>query len=671
MAKEGGTPIPIIGWLDEPVKQSIKSVFDGVNRGVEARDLLRKYQRNHFERLNAELKYIKILGMEQPVELVNLYSPAMISSTVPGRLYEQDWLDISNPGKKQISNRRRSRQTIQADIFIEKHDHAVILGPAGSGKTTLLRYLALTYCNKELFHGSNLQVQRLPFYVTLYTYCQHAENGISIKEYFATRLQQYTDKYASDFVERAFRNGLAAIFLDSLDEVPLQQREKTLQEIRELAIGYPKNKIVVSSRTADYNPIHECFNECELSRLSDNAINKIINAWFSSEPEKAVKLQEHLRNDDGFHSLCETPLLLSLLCIQFKHDLLLPKRKIQLYRRCIEAFLRDWDASRGFRRDSAYSQLSDDRKERIFETVAGAFFKDGLRYVFPEEQLLSHIEACCDRYEISTSEAKNVLKEIEAHHGILERYSADSFMFSHLSFQEYFCARQILASREETLILKEHYKDERWASVIEFTVGLHPDPKDVLSRLMQFSDMEGIRNFPPLATRMKTLTLLYHSLIAGAAITQDFRNQLYDHIIDSHFHMAETFMMAGVLPMATLSAGTVRHTYVYNHKRPSLPQALQPLGVLANEIFNTAPDDYTSRVIERLNAIDLNGDDQEEAFKMASISLCLAVPIAYSRPQAVARLLNIAEQRKSDHMGRTLKRLLQVTHSELTKTGRL
>jgi hypothetical protein len=53
--------------------------------------------------------------------------------------------------------------------------------------------------------------------------------------------------------------------------------------------------------------------------------------------------------------------------------------------------------------------------------------------------------------------------------------------------------------------------------------------------------------------------------------------------------MAETFMMAGVFPMATLSAGTVRHTYVYIHKRPSLPQALQPLGVLANEILNSKP----------------------------------------------------------------------------------
>jgi hypothetical protein len=163
---------------------------------------------------------------------------------------------------------------------------------------------------------------------------------------------------------------------------------------------------------------------------------------------------------------------------------------------------------------------------------------------------------------------------------------------------------------------------------------------------------------------------LYHSLIAGAAITQDFRNQLYDHIINSHFHMAETFMQAGVFPMATLSAGTVRHTYVYNHKRPSLPQALQPLGVLANEILNTAPDDYTSRVVARLNAIDLNLDGQE-AFKMASISLCLAVPISFSRPQAVARLLKIAQQQESGHIGRTLNRLLEVTHSELTKTGRL
>jgi hypothetical protein len=427
---------------------------------------------------------------------------------------------------------------------------------------------------------------------------------------------------------------------------------------------------VVSSRTADYNPIHECFSECELARLSDSAINKIIRAWFSGEPDKAVKLQEHLANDDGVRSLCETPLLLSLLCIQFKHDLLLPKRKIQLYRRCIEAFLRDWDAGRGFRRDSAYSQLSDDRKERIFETVAGAFFKEGPRYVFPESLLVSHIEACCERFQIDTSEANSVLQEIEAHHGIFERYSADSFMFSHLSFQEYFCARHILAAREEPSILKDHYKDERWASVIEFMVGLHPDPKDVLSRLMQYSGMEGIRNFPPLATRMKTLTLLYRSLISGAAITQEYRKQLYDHIINSHFHMAETFGLAGVFPMATLTAGTITHTYVYYHKRPSLTQALQPLGVLANEILMTAPDDYARRVAERLSAIDFSGDDQE-ALKMASIALCLAVPIAYAQPQTIAQLLSIAENRKADHVSRTMKRLLQVTRSELTRAGHL
>lgn len=426
---------------------------------------------------------------------------------------------------------------------------------------------------------------------------------------------------------------------------------------------------VVSSRTADYQQIHECFSECELARLSDKAINKIIHAWFSSEPDKADKLHEHLTNDDGVRSLCETPLLLSLLCIQFKHDLSLPKRKIQLYRRCIEAFLRDWDAGRGFRRDSAYSQLTDDRKERIFETVAGAFYKEGPRYVFPESQLVSQIEACCERYEISTSEARSVLQEIEAHHGILERYSADSFMFSHLSFQEYFCARQILAAREEAIVLKEKYKDERWASVIEFLVGMHPDPKDVLSKLMQYSAMEGIRNFPSLATRMKTLILLYRSLIAGAAVTQDFRNLLYDHIIDSHFHMAETFRLAGVFPIATLSAGAVSHTYVYYHRRLSLPQTLQPLGVLANEILLTAPEDYTNRVVKRLSLIDLDGDF-EEAFQKASVSLCLAVPIAYARPQAVAQLLTMVESRKSDHIGRTLKRLLQATHSALNKAAR-
>ena len=56
-------PIPILSWLDRPVKQAIWSVFDDVNKATEALDIFKKYKRNHFKRLSTSVRQIKILGM--------------------------------------------------------------------------------------------------------------------------------------------------------------------------------------------------------------------------------------------------------------------------------------------------------------------------------------------------------------------------------------------------------------------------------------------------------------------------------------------------------------------------------------------------------------------------------------------------------------------------------
>ena len=125
----------------------------------------------------------------------------------------------------------------------------------------------------------------------------------------------------------------------------------------------------------EFTNIYESFYEVELTKLSSKAINKIVRAWFVGKPGKAKKLGQHLKRDEDLMALLETPLLLSLVCIQFSHDLTLPRRKTELYKRCIEAFLRDWDSSRDFRRDTAYSNLSDDRKQLIFQHIAGKYFR--------------------------------------------------------------------------------------------------------------------------------------------------------------------------------------------------------------------------------------------------------------------------------------------------------
>ena len=42
--------VPILNWFDEPIKQSIRSVFNDINSATEALDIFNKYRHNHFSR---------------------------------------------------------------------------------------------------------------------------------------------------------------------------------------------------------------------------------------------------------------------------------------------------------------------------------------------------------------------------------------------------------------------------------------------------------------------------------------------------------------------------------------------------------------------------------------------------------------------------------------------
>ena len=268
--------VPLLSWFDEPIKQAIKSVFDDINNTTEALDIFKKYRGNHFERLVESIRYVKILGMNRPIPLTDIYSPAMVSTTIFGRLYEQEWLSVAPARASSPVRRRQVGRLTRADEFIETHVRVSVLGPAGSGKTTLLRHLALAMCDKEVFTKTKFKTSTFPFFVHLPKYARDTSGSQSISDYLAAQLELYTDSYAPQFVQRLLRRGLASLMLDSLDEVPPSVRKAVVEQIRETSRGFPKCRIVVSCRTADYDPISDEFYEVEMARLTEPAIRTIV-----------------------------------------------------------------------------------------------------------------------------------------------------------------------------------------------------------------------------------------------------------------------------------------------------------------------------------------------------------------------------------------------------------
>jgi predicted NACHT family NTPase len=276
----------VISFFGEPVKQSINSVFNDLNVGVEALDLFKKYRRRHFDSIKSTLGNIKILGMAQPIRLLSIYTPANVSTTIHSRLYERDWYSAksgeiigSSEGVRKIQS-----EIISADEYIESRERVVILGGPGSGKTTFLRFLSLAYSDKEIFKNTNLKTSKFPIFVSVLAFSKRKDTRKTLFDYIVRELEAKTDKNATYFLRRILDRGLGIILLDGLDEVSLGDRNDVIGEIKGICNTFPNSKIVVSCRTADYIVTFENFHEVELTKLTNEAVKKVIKAWFGSSP---------------------------------------------------------------------------------------------------------------------------------------------------------------------------------------------------------------------------------------------------------------------------------------------------------------------------------------------------------------------------------------------------
>lgn len=595
------TPEPIdqgLQWFQGPITQSIKSVFDGINTGVESLDLFSRYHNAHIETLRQEVQYIKLLGMNQPSLLKDLYNPARVSTTIRRRLFTDEWI----PSTQNSPIKVNSKNLVPGDEFIEGKERIAVLGGPGAGKTTFLKFLALSYSDKETFSTTSLKTSLIPFFVALPVL---SRSNKELFDFLLKPIKEKTNDYSLDYLKRILSKGYAAVLLDSLDEVPTSQRAQLLEKIRSFCSIYPKTKVVISCRTADYQgDMLDAFHEIEIAKLDKAAVRKITKAWFTEEPERAQELLSVIENDNSISSLTETPLLLSLLCIQFKHDLALPRRKVELFNRCSQTLLREWDTARRFRRETAYQSLTDQAKERLFEEIAYHFTKDGLTFIFPKAATVEVVSNFCSRVSLEPSDAIGMLSEIDSHHGILEQFSQDHYGFSHTSFQDFFAARAISSRGLGLRYIQTNIDNPDWHSIFEFIVALEQDADPLIQFLIAKSSLKGLTNYPPMAKRTDWLRLLYRCLATGPYISPPTRRQALDHLVDSQFEIARIYSEGGVYPLSQLLPDGIMHPYVFFHKRPSLSTALQPFKQLSNEILRTPIPGYAETVLQSIQKIE-------------------------------------------------------------------
>ncbi len=442
-------------------------------------------------RLVQALRNVRILDMARPLDLQDLYVQVRVREEARRRYSTNE---VQTQGSDQSSDDDpeallarfdettpwRDQGALSPEEALAKHHRVAFLGDPGAGKTTLLRYLALSYANSNT---------RVPVYVELRRFVDADQDSL-LEFACADCATRYGFSMSAQALESAFHSGEAIMLLDGLDETLGGDSFESAQnayhsvaaEIDRFVARYPRVGVAVTCRRAGWQGELESFTVLEVLDFAWPEVQRFVRRWFGHDRVKAEGLKATLSRNVRMRSLAANPLLLSLICIVYERELELPERRAELYNRCIEVLLREWDAHRGIKR---FSRFTTDRKRDLLEELAWCFHLAGKRYQ-SEDDLLALVRDYLPSIDIDPAEDRSILQEITSQYGLLKEQARGVFGFLHLTLQEYFAA--VAANNRggpEMEHVFAHARHPWWEEVTLLLAGRMSDSSSLLTHLLQ------------------------------------------------------------------------------------------------------------------------------------------------------------------------------------------
>lgn len=382
------------------------------------------------------------------------------------------------------------------------------LGAPGSGKTTYLYYIA-TQCSV-----GELQPDRVPIFLRLLElsdYIQDSPN-LSLIDYISQKFREegIQKSYA---VENILFYGKALILLDGLDEVPKANSRQIIYQIQNFCRSYHRNSIILTCRTnaSEYSFTNLGFTEISIADFNQRQIESFASKWFTADAkdnsevgnEKAQVFIQQLNSKENkrIRDLAVTPVLLNLTCLVFRDRRSFPVNRAKLYQKGIDILLKEWDSSRGIKRDRLYRDFSVQNRKRLLAHIAATLFVQN-RYFFDKDEVAQTIiKYLCESLDLSPVSVEGadeeILKAIEVQHGLLIERSLDLYSFSHLTFQEYLTAQffRSFSCEEDMYAFSKNIEEYRWREVFLLLFELEPSAISLL-RAMKLQIDKSVASEP-------------------------------------------------------------------------------------------------------------------------------------------------------------------------------
>lgn len=391
-------------------------------------------------------------------------------------------------------------------------NHCILLGDPGAGKTTTLKRL-IQKCYLDLI-ANDSKVSFYPVlirlgeiergqdlflslakelgisYTTITREIEHENElfdieEIDLGELKSKKLRVVEYKVGDLFLENAlacfFNETQVILFLDGLDEIHFDLKDKIYKQIKSISYLLSGSKIILTSRPfSDVNSF-QSFSKFEIQPLTKEQSIEIANYWIHNPSDFFEILYSKPYKD-----LANRPLFLNYLLVLFENSNdELPNQAIEVYRQIILLAIKEWDENKEYKtfRYSKYKWFNTFQKEDFLSELAfNLTYKLKIKKVFTQSQMISAFVDIYKRYEkLTLDDAKSVIDDIEAHNGLIINSYSNTYEFSHLSLQEYLCGKYILSipfSKENYDYLNEYPAPLAIANV------LSPRPAEWFSALI-------------------------------------------------------------------------------------------------------------------------------------------------------------------------------------------
>jgi HEAT repeat protein len=294
--------------------------------------------------------------------------------------------------------------------------------------------------------------------------------------------------------------GNCLVLLDGLDEiVHADDRRGTVGRIEDFVRRHDDrpNHFVITSRIAGYRsaPLGAPFACYTVQEMDKAQIRRFLERWCTAveatqTPELSTKMRQEVaqreiegimqavENSPGVRRLAANPLMLRILALIHRTGAQLPQKRVELYKLAADTLARTWRTAQGV----PESALVDERYlTRLLSRVAywlhlhkpsGIATQREIYDVLGQEWArINRLPWEEDDPRIQ-AEVEKFLLAVREHTGLFVERAPRRYGFMHLTFEEYYAARHLVARRRQAAqLIRERLHDPRWDEPILLALG--------------------------------------------------------------------------------------------------------------------------------------------------------------------------------------------------------